>query len=166
MFNTLSEARTRLKNLLMDDLPLEECAAAPVKLAPGWFREFQAARRDFLASLSDSIPELALINLSREDFMDLLMAKRIPENLSVKFRRPIAYGGAVSPENMFLMLSFPYGSNLDIFMAEQAGQGTLWYPNPVKKIYVSMNMLSGGEGGNATSDRLSQAFAAQVGGRE
>jgi len=166
MFNTESEAKARLKRLLMDDLPLGDCAVAPVRLSPGWFREFQAARRDFLASLSDSIPELALINLSREDFMDLLMAKRIPENLSVKFRRPIVYGGSISPENMFLMLSFPYGSNLDIFMAEQAGQGKIWYPNPEKKIYISVNMLSGGEGGNATSDRLSQAFAAQVGGRE
>jgi hypothetical protein len=52
-------------------------------------------------------------------------------------------------------------------MAGQAGQSEIWYPDPAKNIYVPISMLSGGEGGNATSDRLAQGFAAQMmSGRE
>jgi hypothetical protein len=166
MFNTKHDAENRLAALLMDDMPVERCDAVPAPLPNNWFQEFRAARAEFLKSLGDSIQELVFLNLSQGDFMNLLMAKSIPENLSVKFRRPILYGGGIDPANMFLAPTFPYGFNLDIFMAEQAGQGEVWYPNPAKKIYVSAQMLSGGEGGNATSDRLAQAFAQMGQGRE
>jgi hypothetical protein len=166
MFSNKRDAEQRLAALLMNDLPIEECNASPSPLPDDWFRKFRAARAEFLGSLSDSIQELAFLNLTQNSFMNLLMAKSIPENLSVKFRRPILYGGGIAAENMFLMPSFPYGFNLDIFMAEQSGQGRIWYPNPAKKIYVSAQMLSGGDGGNATSDRLAQAFAQMGQSRE
>ena len=167
MFNTKHDAEMRLAQFLMDDLPLDGCSAAPVQWPDDWFQRFRRARIEFMESLDDSIQELAFLNLPRDDFMNLLTGKSMPENLCVKFRRPILYGGEIIPENMFMMINFPYGFNLDVFMAEQMGQGEIWYPNPMKKIYVSVNMLSGGDGGNATSDRLAQGFAAQMNqGRE
>jgi hypothetical protein len=36
-------------------------------------------------------------------------------------------------------------------------------PNPSKKVYLPAHMMNGGDGGNATSDRLSQ-LAAQIAG--
>jgi hypothetical protein len=167
MFNTKRDAEVRLAQFLMDDLPLSACLAVPSALPGDWFPKFRAARVDFMESLGESIPELALLNLAREDFISLLSGQHIPENLTVKFRRPILYGGDIRPDNMFLMQMFPAGFNLDIFMAEQAGQGEVFYPNPAKKVYVSVRTLSGGDGGNATSDRLAQGFAAQASqGRE
>jgi hypothetical protein len=167
MFDTKRDAEARLAQFLMDDMPIEECPAVPSPLPRDWFAVFRAARVEFMESLGESIPELALLNLSREDFMDLLSGRRIPENLAIKFRRPVLYGGLLAPDNMFLMPLFPTGFNLDIFMAEQSGQGRIFYPNPTRKVYVSVQMLSGGDGGNATADRLAQGFAAQMNqGRE
>jgi hypothetical protein len=146
----------------MEDLPLETCRAVPAPLASDWFFKFRSERKKFMESLGDSIQELALLNLSENDFMGLMSGRALPENLTVKFRRPILYGGDISPGNMFLMPLFPTGFDLDIFMAEQSGQGEIWYPDPAKKVYVSIRMLTGGEGGNTTSDRLAQSFAASM----
>ncbi|MDR2269042.1 MAG: hypothetical protein LBD94_02550 [Rickettsiales bacterium] len=166
MFNSKHDAEQRLAGFLMDDMPVESCKATPSPFPKDWFRMFRQARIEFMESLDDSVQELALLNLPRDDFINLLTAKTMPENLCLKFRRPILYGGEINPENMFIITNFPYGLNLDIFMAEQSGQGEIWYPNPAKKIYVSMNVLSGGDGGNATSDRLAQAFASMSQNRD
>jgi hypothetical protein len=166
MFREKRDAEARLAGLFIDDLPLESCPAAPVPFPADWFPRFRRARAAFLESLGDSISELALLNLAKNDFMGLLTAQRIPENLCVKFRRPMLYGGEIAPENMFLTPLFPSGMNIDVFMAEQSGQGEIWYPNPAKKIYVSVSVISGGEGGNATSDRLAQSFAHMAQERE
>lgn len=162
MFSSKQDAERRLAQFLMDDMPLGECKALPAHLPGDWFMRFRRARAEFLGSLEDSIQELALLNLQRDDFMDLLTAKRLPENLCLRFRRPILYGGEISAGNMFLMMNFPYGINMDAFMAAQSGQDDIWYPDPEKKIYVSLHVISSAAGGNATSDRLAQGFAAQV----
>jgi hypothetical protein len=167
MFGTKRDAEQFLAMHRMDDLMIEACPAVPRPLASDWFPAFRAARRKFMESLGDSIPELALFNLSKEEFVGLMTGRALPENLTIKFRRPILYGGGIEADNMFMMPLFPTGFDLDVFMAEQSGQAEIWYPNPAKKIYVSLRMLTGGEGGNATSDRLSQGFAAQMSqGRE
>jgi len=160
MFRTKKEAESRLAHFLMDDLSIDACAATPHPIAGDWFQKFRAARKQFMRALDDSIQELAMLNLAREDFMALLMGQRLPENLTIRFRKPILYGGEISADNMFMMPSYPIGLNLDFFMIEQIGQGEIWYPNPAKKVYISINMISGTEGGNATSDRLAQGFAA------
>ena len=160
MFNTKRDAEQFLSSLGMEDLPLESCPCVPKPLSADWFARFRKERAAFMESLGDSIPELALLNLSQDVFIDLLTGKALPENLTIKFRRPILYGGEISAGNMFMMPLFPPGFNLDIFMALQTGQGEIWYPNPAKKVYVSVNMLTGSEGGNATADRLAQGFAA------
>ena len=160
MFKNKRDAETRLAQLLMEDLRIDSCQAILKPLPSSWFSDFREERKKFLESLGSSIQELAMLNLSQRDFMNLLSGISIPENLCVKFRKPILYGGAIAAENMFMMVGFPYGFNLDIFMAEQLGQGEIWYPNPAKKIYVSITQLAGGAGGNATTDRLAQGFAA------
>lgn len=167
MFRTKQDAEKRLSGFLMDDLPIVSVAARPVPIAPDWFQKFRIERKNFLMSLGDSVSELALLNLSQDDFMGLLTASRIPENLCVKFRRPILYGGEISADNMFLMMAQPSGFYLNVFMAEQYGAPEIWHPNPEKKIYISIATLGGGDGGNATTDRLAQGFAAQMrSGRE
>ena len=167
MFSNKQEAEQFLAKNMMDDLNLGSCPAVPSALGADWFEKFRNVRAKFMESLGDSIPELALLNLSQDDFMGLMTGRALPENLTVKFRRPILYGGEISIGNMFMMPLFPAGFNLDIFMAEQHGQGEIWYPDPAKKVYVSVRMLTGSEGGNATADRLAQGFAAQMSqGRE
>ncbi|MDR1027627.1 MAG: hypothetical protein LBL46_04390 [Rickettsiales bacterium] len=162
MFNNIGDASRALAGFSMESMPLEVCAAVPKAYPADWFPKFREARRAFVAGLADAIPELALLNLSQEDFMDLMSGRRIPENLSIKWRRPILYGGEIAPENMFMLRTFPFGSMLDIFMTGQFGQGEIYYPNPAKKVWMPLDVLSGNVGGNATSDRLAQGFAASA----
>ena len=41
----------------------------------------------------------------------------------------------------------------------QIGAQTIWLPNPAKKIYLPAHTTGGGDGGNATEDRLAQIGA-------
>ena len=150
----------------MEGMPLSVCRAMPTEVAPDWFPVFKRVSSEFVKSLDDSISELAILNLPQSDFMDLLMGRRLPDNLTIKFRRPIFYGGKIEANNMFLMPLFNAGLDIDIFMAEQLGQTEVFYPDPAKKVYVPTRLLSGGTGGNATEDRLAQGFAAMNLGRE
>ena len=158
---TKSDAERRLAEFLMEDMPIVEIPARVIAVAQDWFQKLKSTRREFMESTMDSIQELSFLNLSQDAFMGLMRGRELPENLSIRFRRPLEYGGDVSVDNMFMCPRFPYGHNLDRFLAEQSGAGTLWIPNPAKKIYVPTNLLGGGDGGNATSDRLS-ALAAQI----
>jgi hypothetical protein len=54
---------------------------------------------------------------------------------------------------------------MDRFILEQSGSGEIWLPNPPKKVYVPTNLLGGGDGGNATEDRLAQLSAQLAGSR-
>ncbi|MCL1902037.1 MAG: hypothetical protein FWG18_00225 [Alphaproteobacteria bacterium] len=155
------DAERRLAELLMDDMPVIEIPARPVAVAPDWFVKMREARREFLKSLTDSIQELSFLNLSQDAFMGLIQGIKCPENLSLRFRRPLEYGGEPNIKNMFLTPRFPYAQNMDRFLMEQSGKATIWIPNPEKKVYIPVRMLGGGDGGNATSDRLS-AIAAQI----
>jgi hypothetical protein len=97
------------------------------------------------------------MNLNRDEFMNLVMGKQMPENTSVRFRIPLLWGGEFSIDNMFMCLTFPHSQNLDRFIIEQSDAQTVFLPNPEKKIYVTTHLGGGGAGGNAASDRLSIA---------
>jgi hypothetical protein len=99
------------------------------------------------------------MNLSREEFMGLLTGREIPENLSIRFRVPLIWGGALSTDNLFMCYTFPLSQNLDRFIIEQSGNDTVWLPNPKKKIYLPIHSTLAGNGGNAVADRLSQMSA-------
>lgn len=112
-----------------------------------------------MQSLGESIEELAFMNLSQEEFMDLLMGRALPANTSIRMRVPICWGGEISPDNMFMCSTFPHSQNIDRFIIGQAGNETIWLPSPAKKIYIPAHTAGGGEGGNATEDRLAQMAA-------
>ena len=48
---------------------------------------------------------------------------------------------------------------MDRFIIAQSGAQTIWMPNPTKKIYLPAHTAGGGDGGNATEDRLAQIGA-------
>lgn len=154
-------AEKRIADLGMDDLPLVYIHPENHPVSPDWFRKYHNLLHEFAVSLTDSIQELAFMNLPQDDFMDLIMGRRMPNNLSVRFRTPLVWGGKLEIDNMFMCMTFPYSHNMDRFIIEQSGNDVIWLPNPTKKIYLPAHMMNGGDGGNATSDRLSQ-LAAQI----
>ncbi|MDR0967570.1 MAG: hypothetical protein LBL75_01930 [Rickettsiales bacterium] len=163
MQHTQTTAIRRLSEMFMDDIPVTEVAVkSNITIPNDWFQTYIRVRRDFMSSLSDSIPELAFMNLPQDIFMDLLMGRKLPPDTSLRFRIPLWLGGEISVDNMFMTRTFPNSHNLDRFIIEQSGAATMWLPNPVKKIYISAHTAGGGDGGNATSDRLSQLAAGIV----
>lgn len=154
-------AEQKLAALKMEDMPIICIAPEKVKLSPDWFTRYKNLCRQFMESLTDSTEEMAFMNLSQDEFMGLITGKRMPANLSIRFRIPLVFGGGLELDNMFMCSTFPHSHRLDRFIIEQYGNEKIWLPNPVKKIYVPAHTASGGDGGNATADRLSQ-LAAQL----
>lgn len=154
-------AESRIKALGMDDMPLVEFTPMPARVAPDWFTKYRETARKFIMSLTDSVDSLAFMNLSQDEFMGLVMGRAMPQNMSVRLRVPLKWGGKIEIDNMFLCRTFPHSHNLDRFILEQSDAKTFWLPAPAKKVYVPAHMASGGDGGNATEDRLSQ-MAAQI----
>lgn len=156
---TQSTAEKRLSDLKMSDLPIVPIQPHTVAVGPDWFQKYRSICREFMKSLSDSVQELAMMNLDRDEFMNLLMGREIPDNLSIRFRTPLIWGGKLEVENLFMCFTFPQSQNIDRFIMEQSGNETIWLPNPVKKIYMPIHSTISGNGGNAVSDRLSQMAA-------
>ena len=157
---TKGAAEKRLADLGMDDMPVIEVCPTPHMVPTDWFARWRDMTKRFTMSLMDATQELAFMGLSQDEFMNLLMGRDVPENLSIRFRVPLIWGGKIEIDNMFMCRTFPHSQNLDRFIMEQAGADTIWLPNPAKKIYLPANSGTGGDGGNATEDRLSQIAAA------
>ncbi len=158
-------ALERLIALGMDDMPVIEYTPKKCSLDNDWFKKYSALRREFLGSLTDSFEEIAFMNLPQEEFINLVMGKNLPDNLSIRFRIPILWGGPLDISNMFLCWTFPHSYNLDRFIIEQSDAKTIYLPNPEKKVYLTTHIGGGGDGGNATSDRLSQTTFNAMAGR-
>lgn len=154
-------ALARIAELGIDDMPLLEYTPRPTKLPSDWFTTYRTLCHKFMESLTDCATEIAFMNLSQNEFMNLVMGRALPRNTSIRWRIPITLGGELSTDNMFLCRTFPHSHRLDRFIIEQAKNDTLWLPNPAKAIYVTTHTAGGGAGGNATSDRLTQ-MAAQI----
>ncbi|MGN0917016.1 MAG: hypothetical protein ACI4NZ_02305 [Candidatus Enterousia sp.] len=158
-------AQKRLNDLGINDIPLIPVHPVNTNVSPDWFSKYRNLCREFMTSLTDSVEELSFLNLSQDEFMGLLMGKRLPDNISIRFRTPLVWGGKLEIKNLFMCRTFPISNNLDRFIIEQYGNDVIWMPNPVKKIYVSAHTIGGGDGGNATEDRLSQIAAQIAAGR-
>lgn len=156
-----TNAIARISDLGMDDMPLIEYTPQQTTLPPDWFQKYHELCYKFMQSLTDCGTELAFMNLSQKEFMELLSGRALPRNTSIRWRIPIMLGGDISIDNMFLCRTFPHSHKLDRFILEQSGNETLWLPNPAHKIYVTTHTATGGTGGNATSDRLAQ-MASQI----
>ena len=100
-----SVAEKRIADLGMDDLPLIQIRPASQPVPSDWFKRYHDLVHEFALSLTDSIQELAFMNLSQDDFMDLIMARRMPENLSVRFRIPLVWGGKLELDNLFMCMT-------------------------------------------------------------
>ena len=158
-------AEKRLGDMKMSNMPVMALHPNPVAVSPDWFQKYKELCHEFMRSLTDSVQELALMNLSRDEFMELIMGRTLPINLSIRFRTPLLWGGTLDIDNMFMCFTFPHSQNLDRFIIEQAGNETVWLPNPSKKIYLPLHSTIAGNGGNATADRLSQFAATMNAGR-
>ena len=154
-------AEKRLADLGVPDMPLVAICPTPHMVPGDWFAKWRELIRHFAASLTDSVQELAFMNLSQDDFMNLITGNAIPENISIRFRVPLVWGGKLDMENLFMCRTFPHAHAMDRFILEQSGNSEIWMPAPAKKIYLPASSMSGGDGGNATEDRLSQ-IAAQI----
>lgn len=156
---TQATAEKRLSDLKMSDLPIMSIQPKITAVDPEWFQKYRTLCREFIRSLSDSVQELAMMNMGRDEFMNLLMGRAIPDNLSIRFRIPLIWGGKLEIDNLFMCFTFPQSQNMDRFIMEQDGNKTIWLPNPAKKIYLPIHSTITGNGGNAVSDRLSQMAA-------
>ena len=152
----------KISELGMKDLPLVEYTPHRTNVCTDWFAKYKQLCHEFMSELSDCIEELALMNLPQDDFMNLIMGKKIPENFSIRLRVPLILGGDLSVENMFMCLTFPHSYNLDRFILLQNGQDILWLPDPKQKVYIPVSTLGGGPGGNGTEDRLTETAASQI----
>lgn len=152
-----TRALKRLEDLGMEDIPVIEYTPTKCIVDNTWFQKYVNLRRQFMESLTDSFEEIAFLNLSQNEFIDLIMGKSLPDNLSIRFRIPLMWGGKLDIENLFMCSTFPHAHNLDRFIIEQSDAKTIFLPNPAKKIYIPAHTGGGGVGGNAASDRLSQA---------
>ncbi|MBE6461872.1 MAG: hypothetical protein E7006_03465 [Alphaproteobacteria bacterium] len=159
---TASTAEKLISELGMNDLPLVAFQPKSATISPDWFTQYKQICHQFMASLTDSVETLAMMNLPENDFMNLIMGRSIPENLSIRFRIPLAWGGELSVDNLFMCKTFPHSHNMDIFILSQSGSSTVWLPAPVQKIYLPAHTLGGGEGGNGTEDRLTETIASQI----
>ena len=146
-----------LASMGIDDMPVVEYTPKKCSLDADWFKKYSALRREFLSSLTDAIEEITFMNLGQDEFVNLVMGKSLPDNLSIRFRVPLFLGGELDVSNMFLCWTFPISFNLDRFLINQNDATTIFLPNPEKKIYLTSHTGGGGDGGNATSDRLTEA---------
>lgn len=161
-----SAAEKILSDMGMGDMPLVEMRPIPAPVPADWFTRYKELCREFLLSLTDSVDTLAFMNFSQDEFMGLITAQTVPENLSIRFRKPLVWGGKLETDNLFMCWTFPHSYNLDRFIANQFGNTTIWMPNPAKKIYLPAHTAEGGDGGNATEDRLAQMAAQLASGRD
>lgn len=161
-----SAAEKILADMSMDDMPVSEHTPIPTALSPDWFKKYKELCHEFTSSLTDSVQELAFMNLSQDEFMGLLMGQSIPKNISFRFRIPLMLGGKMEIDNMFMCWTFPHSMRMDKFIIMQSDAKTIWLPNPAKKIYLPAHTTGGGDGGNATEDRLAQMAAQLAAGRE
>ena len=159
-------AEKLLADMGMNDMPIMEIVPTPTALSPDWFKKYKELCHNFVTSLTDSVQELAFMNLDQDEFMSLLMGQSIPKNMSFRFRIPLTWGGKMEIDNMFMCWTFPHAQKLDRCIISQSGAESIWLPNPAKKIYIPAHTTGGGDGGNATEDRLAQMAAQLAAGRE
>lgn len=166
MYLTAGNAEKIISDMGMSDLPLIEFRPKPTTVSPDWFPRYKQLCKEFMSSLTDSVETLAFMNLSQDEFMNLLTGAHVPDNISFRLRVPLVWGGTLDIDNMFMCWTFPHSHNMDRFIIEQSGNDIIWLPNPVQKVYLPAHTATGGDGGNATEDRLAQIGAQIASGRD
>lgn len=157
-----SVAEKRLQELGIKDMPLIEFTPKLTAVTPDWFLKYKKLCKEFMMSLTDSVETLAIQGMPQDEFMNLIMGKKLPQNFSIRLRVPLVWGGKLEIDNMFLCKTFPHSYNIDRFIIGQSGNDKIWLPNPATKVYIPISTLGGGPGGNGTEDRITEAAAAQI----
>lgn len=155
-------AENLLQELSIKDMPLVAITPKTTQISSDWFKKYKELCHQFMLTLTDSVETLAFMNLTQDEFMNLIMGKSMPENMSFRLRIPLIWGGKLEIDNMFICRTFPHSYNMDRFILAQHGNKTVWLPNPPNKVYWPARTASGGDGGNATEDRLTENSAAQI----
>ena len=86
-------AIARISELGMDDMPVMEYTPKAAKLPPNWFQTYHELAHKFMETLTDCATELAFMNLSQNEFMNLVTGRALPRNTSIRWRIPITIGG-------------------------------------------------------------------------
>ena len=159
---TASAAEKLIDELGVKGMPLTQVSPTPHHVPSDWFIKYKELCRHFMMSLTDSVETLSFMNLDQDTFINLIMGRALPENLSIRFRIPLIWGGELEIDNLFMCKTFPHSYNMDRFIISQAGNDNIWLPAPTSKIYLPANTLGGGEGGNGTEDRLTEQVASQI----
>ena len=159
---TADTAEKIISDMGMSDMPLVEIRPTPTLVPTDWFARYKTLCREFMTSLTDSVETLAFMNLPQDDFMNLIMGRSVPENMSFRLRVPLTFGGKLEIDNMFMCRTFPHAYNMDRFIMTQSDAQTIWLPNPPNKVYHPAQTLGGGDGGNGTEDRLTETIASQI----
>ena len=98
---TRESAEQRLHDFNMGDMPVMELRPTPTVVTSDWFTKYKKLCHEFTQSLTDSVDELALMNLTTDEFMGLIMGHAVPQNLSIRFRVPLTWGGKLELDNLF-----------------------------------------------------------------
>ena len=93
-------ALERLAKLGLEDMPVMEYSPVKCSLDTDWFKKYASLRREFLASLTDSMDEIVFMNLPQNEFIDLVMGRSLPDNVSIRFKIPLLWGGEL---NVFML---------------------------------------------------------------
>ena len=162
MHLTLEQAEKKISDFGIKDMPLVEITPTKCTVTPDWFSKYKSLCHEFAQTLTDSVDTLAFMNFDQDEFMNLIMGNKIPENVSIRFRTPLSLGGKLELDNLFMCWTYPVSYNIDRFIISQYGNETIWLPNPARKIYLPASTGGGGEGGNGTEDRLTETIASQI----
>ncbi len=155
-------ATKKLDEYLLTGLPIREFNVKPCSVEKDWFAKYIRVRQEFIESLADNMEDLIFFNFPQDVFMDLLMGSKIPENISIRLRVPLVWGGKLEIDNMFLCRTFNDSHNMDKFIISQSAFQTVWLPDPAKKVYMSTNIGGAGDGGNSAEDRMTQIAMQQA----
>ena len=88
-----TNAIARISEFGMDDMPLVEYTPVPTKLPADWFVKYRELCHKFMESLMDSMYDIVFMNLQQDEYVNLIMGKALPDNLSIRFRVPLIWGG-------------------------------------------------------------------------
>ena len=81
MYLTSSNAEKILSDMGMSDMPLTVFRPTRTPVSPDWYPKYKQLCRQFMTSLTDTVETLAFMNLSQDEFMNLIMGRSVPENM-------------------------------------------------------------------------------------
>lgn len=171
MLKSLEYWRDQIAKIGLPEMPIERVLLADASARWAWGEPRAVAQKLLRFAYYEKIPDLAQAGFPIEVVASLGRGE-FPENLSVAFKTPAAYGGRLDLANMFLIARYPFREMLDKFYDMQVleynhelygdAPGALALPPEMfvaaPKGIVFLPALRGftSAGGNATTDRMTE----------